>query len=143
MQIFEITQRKRTDEGALGALGSFAKGVGKSLANKFVSSTLPGVTAFDDADEPAKAAAPATAQATAPATAQATAPATAQATAPATAQATAPAQATTVQPKNTVGFNADNVVKLTGMQKYAKPAAPAAATQPTNRLQNQHLHNFS
>jgi hypothetical protein len=33
--------------------------------------------------------------------------------------------ATTPTPTNPVGFNASNVMKLSGMEKYAKPAAPA------------------
>lgn len=137
MQIFEITQSKRIDEGVLGALGSFAKGVGKSLANKFVGSTLPGVTAFD---EPDKSAAPATT----PAATQAATPTTtaAQVTAPVqtpqpTAQSTAPVQTTTpatttaapTQP-SWVGTNI-NVPAVQRKKAAQTTAAPTQATQPT------------
>jgi hypothetical protein len=43
MQIYEITHRPVNE-----VLGTMAAGVGKALANKFVSSQLPGVNAFDN-----------------------------------------------------------------------------------------------
>ena len=71
MQIFEITQRKRTDEGALGALGKIAGGIGRSLADKFVRSTLPGVSIYDEPAQTLPAPTPA-AQTTGSASAAAT-----------------------------------------------------------------------
>ena len=43
MQIYEITHRPVNE-----VLGTMAAGVGKALVNKFVSSQLPGVNAFDN-----------------------------------------------------------------------------------------------
>jgi hypothetical protein len=56
MQIHEVTHRVPTNE----VLGAMASGLAKAAANKFVSSQLPGINAFDqDADQPAGTTAPA------------------------------------------------------------------------------------
>ena len=60
MQIHEITQRPVNE-----VLGTMAAGVGKALANKFISSQLPGVSLYGDDDD--TAAKPATQQTTTPA----------------------------------------------------------------------------
>jgi hypothetical protein len=49
MQIYEITKKPRVNE----VLGTMAAGVGKALANKFISSQLPGVSLYGDDDDTA------------------------------------------------------------------------------------------
>jgi hypothetical protein len=47
MQIYEITHHAPTNE----VLGTMAAGVGKALANKFISSQLPGISLYGDDDK--------------------------------------------------------------------------------------------
>ena len=136
MQIYEITHRPVNE-----VLGTMAAGVGKALANKFVSSQLPGVSLYGDDDDTAvKPVAKTTTgsqKTTTPNFGQ-------QQTGYASVNMNAPTgtalPATQTQPTTTAtstakppGFNAGNVMKLPGMEKYGNNSTPAAPTwQGTN-----------
>ncbi len=138
MQIFEITQRKRTNEGVLSTAGAFAKGVGKSLVDKFVRSTLPGVSAFDEPDNDTSTQTPA-----APAKVPTPAAPVAEPTAPAATTEPTPAKGDVMPtsqkfPTFGTGTNATptsvttkvnyNIPAVQRKQAAAAPAQPTATT---------------
>jgi hypothetical protein len=119
MQIYEITKKPRVDE----VLGTMAAGVGKALANKFISSQLPGVSLYGDDDK----------DTTRPAGTTASAPA-APVVQKFPAFGSASTTASPAAPVPTVNYN----IPATQRKQAAQPAAPVQ--QPVQGWQGQNIN---
>jgi len=131
MQIHEITHRPVNE-----VLGTMAAGVGKALANKFVSSQLPGIDAFDNdktqttgttASAPAAQQPPAADSASTPDTPAAPTP-TVNYNIPATQRKQAARSAATSVQQPVQGWQGQNINVPAAQRKQAAQAAQAATT---------------